>query len=207
MSSRSRAPSRARSARPTTYSRSSTTTGSGSSARRAFRCDSALVALPGQSIDGIERVYSHAQALAQADEFLRARDWGNDDLQHGRRGPDDAEKRRAGRRRDRLAARRRALRPRDPGGQHPDRRREPDAVRDPRPRGDIARRALGHGGGRPAPDDAGLRGPKRARIAPPLSGDVRCARGQPLTPRVPPDAEHAMGVLVLGGRRRRCVPS
>jgi prephenate dehydratase len=35
----------------------------------------ALVALPGQSIDSIERVYSHAQALAQADEFLRARDW------------------------------------------------------------------------------------------------------------------------------------
>ena len=35
----------------------------------------ALVALPGQSIDWIERVYSHAQALAQADEFLRTRDW------------------------------------------------------------------------------------------------------------------------------------
>lgn len=35
----------------------------------------ALVALPGQSIEWIERVYSHAQALAQADEFLRARDW------------------------------------------------------------------------------------------------------------------------------------
>jgi prephenate dehydratase len=35
----------------------------------------ALVALPGQSIDAIDRVYSHAQALAQADEFLRARDW------------------------------------------------------------------------------------------------------------------------------------
>ena len=35
----------------------------------------ALVALPGQSVDRIERVYSHAQALAQADEFLRSRDW------------------------------------------------------------------------------------------------------------------------------------
>ena len=35
----------------------------------------ALVALPGQSIDWIERVYSHAQALAQADEFLRSREW------------------------------------------------------------------------------------------------------------------------------------
>lgn len=35
----------------------------------------ALLAMPGQSIDAIGRVYSHAQALAQADEFLRARDW------------------------------------------------------------------------------------------------------------------------------------
>jgi prephenate dehydratase len=35
----------------------------------------ALIALPGQSIEWIERVYSHAQALAQADEFLRTRSW------------------------------------------------------------------------------------------------------------------------------------
>lgn len=35
----------------------------------------ALLALPGESIETIERVYSHAQALAQADEFLRARGW------------------------------------------------------------------------------------------------------------------------------------
>jgi len=35
----------------------------------------AMVALPGQSVDVIEGVYSHAQALAQADEFLRSRDW------------------------------------------------------------------------------------------------------------------------------------
>lgn len=35
----------------------------------------ALVALPGQSVAAIERVYSHAQALAQADEYLRSRDW------------------------------------------------------------------------------------------------------------------------------------
>jgi prephenate dehydratase len=34
-----------------------------------------LAALPGQSIDGIERVYSHIQALGQAEAFLRARPW------------------------------------------------------------------------------------------------------------------------------------
>jgi prephenate dehydratase len=35
----------------------------------------ALLALPGQSLEWIDRVYSHAQALVQADTFLRSRDW------------------------------------------------------------------------------------------------------------------------------------
>ncbi len=35
----------------------------------------ALLALPGQTLDQIERVYSIAQALDQADAFLRARPW------------------------------------------------------------------------------------------------------------------------------------
>jgi prephenate dehydratase len=35
----------------------------------------ALLALPGQTLEGIDRVYSHAQALVQADAFLRTRDW------------------------------------------------------------------------------------------------------------------------------------
>ena len=35
-----------------------------------------LAALPGQSIDDIERVYSHIQALGQAQRFLRTRPWG-----------------------------------------------------------------------------------------------------------------------------------
>jgi prephenate dehydratase len=34
-----------------------------------------LAALPGQRIDDIERVYSHIQALGQAEIFLRARPW------------------------------------------------------------------------------------------------------------------------------------
>jgi prephenate dehydratase len=35
----------------------------------------ALLALPGQSLDWIDRVYSHGQALVQADAFLRSRPW------------------------------------------------------------------------------------------------------------------------------------
>jgi prephenate dehydratase len=35
----------------------------------------ALLALPGQTLETIDRVYSHAQALVQADAFLRTREW------------------------------------------------------------------------------------------------------------------------------------
>jgi prephenate dehydratase len=35
----------------------------------------ALMALPGQRLEDIERVYSHPQGIAQADEFLRTRPW------------------------------------------------------------------------------------------------------------------------------------
>jgi prephenate dehydratase len=35
----------------------------------------ALLALPGQTLDSVERVYSISAALAQADEFLRSRPW------------------------------------------------------------------------------------------------------------------------------------
>ncbi len=35
----------------------------------------ALLSLPGETLEGIERVYSHAQALAQADDYLRSRGW------------------------------------------------------------------------------------------------------------------------------------
>jgi prephenate dehydratase len=34
-----------------------------------------LAALPGRNIDGIQRVYSHLQALGQAERFLRTRPW------------------------------------------------------------------------------------------------------------------------------------
>ncbi len=37
--------------------------------------DLCLAALPGRTIDGIERVYSHIQALGQAERFLRTRPW------------------------------------------------------------------------------------------------------------------------------------
>jgi prephenate dehydratase len=35
----------------------------------------ALLGLPGETLEGVERVYSIAAALAQADEFLRSRPW------------------------------------------------------------------------------------------------------------------------------------
>ena len=35
----------------------------------------ALLALPGETLEGVERVYSIGAALAQADEFLRSRPW------------------------------------------------------------------------------------------------------------------------------------
>ena len=35
----------------------------------------ALLGLPGERIEDVERVYSHPQALAQVDEFLRGREW------------------------------------------------------------------------------------------------------------------------------------
>ncbi len=37
--------------------------------------DLCLAALPGQDVDAIERVYSHIQALGQAEAFLRSRPW------------------------------------------------------------------------------------------------------------------------------------
>src|SRR5204863_9853420 len=37
--------------------------------------DLCLAALPGQTIAGIERVYSHIQALGQAERFLGAQPW------------------------------------------------------------------------------------------------------------------------------------
>ena len=37
--------------------------------------DLCLAALPGRSIDGVARVYSHIQALGQAEAFLRSRPW------------------------------------------------------------------------------------------------------------------------------------
>jgi len=41
----------------------------------SVRVKLALLALPGQTLEQIERVYSIAQALDQADEFLRSRPW------------------------------------------------------------------------------------------------------------------------------------
>ena len=49
-----------------------------------------LAALPGQPVEAIERVYSHIQALGQAEAFLRLEAVAApDDLQHRRRGQGD----------------------------------------------------------------------------------------------------------------------
>ena len=88
-----------------------------------------LAALPGQAIEDIERVYSHIQALSQAEPFLRSRAWtllaatntagsGTHD-----RGP-----RRAGLRGGALTAGRDTLRAAGAGGRHPGGAQQPDAL-------------------------------------------------------------------------------
>ena len=71
-SCRSRTWSTAPSARTTTCCSSTTRR---SSARSSSRSGCRLAALPGQGLDDIERVYSHIQALGQAEAFLRTRPW------------------------------------------------------------------------------------------------------------------------------------
>ena len=71
-SCRSRTSSTARSARTTTCCSSTTSTIVGEVVVPVRLC---LAALPGQRLDDIERVYSHIQALGQAEAFLRTRPW------------------------------------------------------------------------------------------------------------------------------------
>ncbi len=137
-SSRSRTSSTARSARTTTCCSSTTWRSAARSSSRSALC---LAALPGQRLDDIERVYSHIQALGQAEAFLRRRPWqllstyntagaGKAIADRGERGAAAVLSPRAA-----APVRARGPRRRDrrPAGQ-------PDAVRRPRPRPDAASR-------------------------------------------------------------------
>ena len=93
-----------------------------------------LAAVPGQRIEDIERVYSHIQALGQAEVFLRSRDWSL----LAATNTAGAGKMIADRGRDR--GRRGAVAPGGQpvwvggaGGGHPVRAAKPDAVPGPRP--------------------------------------------------------------------------
>ena len=100
-----------------------------------------LAALPGQRLEDIERVYSHIQALGQAEAFLRAPAVAAaDDLQHGRRRQGDRGSGRTRRRGGAVAPGGRPVRARGPGRRDRRPARQPDPVRRPRPAGRASRR-------------------------------------------------------------------
>ena len=103
----------------------------------------ALLGLPGERLETVERVYSIAAALAQADEFLRVAAVDDpDDVQHRRRRREAvAERGERGVRRGRVGPGRGDLRARGPRRRHPVRLGQPDPVR--------GHRAAGRGGGDP----------------------------------------------------------
>ena len=107
-----------------------------SAARSSCPVGLCLAALPGQRLDDIERVYSHIQALGQAEAFLRARPWQLlSTYNTAGAGKAIADARRARRRRRPLAAGRGAVRPRGPRRRHRRPARQPDPVPRPRPAG------------------------------------------------------------------------
>ena len=88
-----------------------------------------LAALPGQDIESIERVYSHIQALTQAEPFLRSRPWtllaATNTAGSGRMIADRGEQGAAAVLSPRAAG---ALRPGGAGRGHPGRAQQPDPL-------------------------------------------------------------------------------
>ena len=177
----------------------------------------ALLALPGERLESITRVYSISAALAQADEFLRSRPWtvqttyntagaakqvaerrepGAAAVASARVAPiyglevlaDDIQSGTDNRTRFAVIA-----------------RRGSEAAAGPAAGGFRAGGRPARGGRGSSADLAGVRRAERAGVAAPLPGGVRQPRAEPVTagepamdrPRVP------LGVPVLGGPRRR----
>ena len=168
----------------------------------------ALLALPGERLETIERVYSISAALAQADEFLRSRPW-TIQTTYNTAG---AAKQIADRRERGAAAVASArvapiygLEVLADGIQTGDANRTRfNVVARP---GDVAGgpgRRPARGRRRAAADLARVRRAQRAGVPRPLARGVRDARDQPVPPRVPSldGARLALGVPVLGRPRR-----
>ena len=101
-----------------------------------------LAALPGQRLEDIERVYSHIQALGQAEAFLRSRPWqllSTYNTAGAGKAIADAGERGAGR--GPVAARGRLVRAGAARGRHRRPARQPDALPRPRPARRPRRRA------------------------------------------------------------------
>ena len=168
----------------------------------------ALLALPGERLETIERVYSISAALAQADEFLRSRPWTIQTTYNtagaAKQIADRGERGAAAVASARVAP---IYGLRGPRGRHPDRRREPHPVQRGRAagrRGGGAGRRQARGRGRAPADLARVRRAQHAGVAPPLARGVLDPRDQPVPPRVPSldGARLALGVPVLGGPGR-----
>ena len=168
----------------------------------------ALLAMPGQTLDQIERVYSIAQALDQADEFLRSRPWqvmtSYNTAGAAKSIADKAELGAAA-----VASARVAplygleVLADDIQTGAANRTRFAVLAREPMPDEWFAPATLAG----PDEDDAGLGGPQRSGQPVPLPGLLRRAQDQPLAARVAAQPGRSLGVRLLGrhglGARRR----
>ena len=166
----------------------------------------ALLALPDQRIDQIERVYSHPQALAQADAFLRTRSWQvmttYNTAGAAKLIAEGAERGAAAIAAPRVAAMY-GLTILADGVQTGQGDRTRFAIVAGRP---LEARVADEGHDRRrAADHDRVRGAERAGVPASLSRGVRGARAQPVAARVPAlgGARDALGIPVLGRPRRR----
>ena len=164
----------------------------------------ALLALPGQTLDKIERVYSIAQALDQADEFLRSRPWqvmtSYNTAGAAKAIADKHEMGAAAMASARVAALY-GLEVLADNIQSGEANRTRFAVL-------ASRYAAGLGvhtgdARRSDEDDAGLGRPQRSGQSVPLPRLLRRTQDQPVAPGVTAEPRSPLGVCLLGGPRRR----